>query len=464
METAGPGGGPPERAELRREIGLVGGTAVIVGGVIGSGIFFKPYAISQSVQGPVWVYLLWAVVGLVCLFGAFAYAELGCLLPEAGGQYAFLREGWGRFVAFLYGWCFFLVINTGTLAALAVAFADVASDLAGLQRDSQGNFGLGRDAIAIGMVLFLAAVNHFGVRFGALLQTVSTFAKVAGLLAIVVGGFLVAAWAGGPQAGAAAPVQVGLMTGLASAAMAIFWAYEGWYQLPFNAAEMKNPHRDLPRALIYGTALVIVIYLVTNAVYLRVVPFDEMRSLASDKDVPVNTIARIFGAGATGLFSYFLCLSVMGAANPCLLSSTRAMYAMSADRLLPRWFLLVHPRWGTPWVAIWTQALWAVVLILGMHTFKDLTVYVIFAALVFYALTVASIYALRRRDPERLRPYRCWGYPITPALFIAVALVVDAYTLSNPAEQKNALVGLGIIATGVPVYLLMRRRRLPAAA
>jgi len=192
------------------------------------------------------------------------------------------------------------------------------------------------------------------------------------------------------------------------------------------------------------------------------VPFDEMRALSSDVEVPMLTIARIFGAGATGFFSYFLCLSVLGAANPCLLSSTRAMYAMSGDRLLPRWFLLVHPRWGTPWVAIWTQALWAIALIAVIRTFQDLTVYVIFAALVFYALTVASVYALRRRHPERARPYRCWGYPITPALFILVALVVDGFTLSNPAEQKNALVGLGIIATGVPVYLVMSRRRAPS--
>lgn len=450
---AGTGG----QGQLRRDMGIVGATAVIVGGVIGSGIFFKPLAVSQSVSGPVAVYCLWATVGLICLFGAFAYAELGCMFPEAGGQYAFLREGWGRFTGFLYGWCFFLVINTGTLAALAAAFADTASGIF-LKPAPDGSFGPARDAIAVGMVLFLALVNHFGVRFGALLQTASTVAKVAGLGAIVVGGLLVAQVAGGGSGGGTAVVSPGLMAGLASAAVAIFWAYEGWYQLPFNAAEMKRPHRDLPRAMVYGTVLLIVIYLATNAIYLRVVPFEEMRTLTNNADVPTLTIRRIFSPGVEGLFSYFLCLSVLGAANPCLLSSPRAMYAMSCDGLLPRGFMRIHPAYGTPWVAIWTQALWSIVLLVFMRTFNDLTVYVIFAALLFYALTVGSVYVLRRRDPTRERPYRCWGYPVTPALFILVALVVDVYTLTNPVEQKNALVGLGIIATGVPVYFLMKRR------
>jgi APA family basic amino acid/polyamine antiporter len=445
-------------------MGIVGATAVIVGGVIGSGIFFKPYAISQSVSGPGIVYLLWAAVGLVCLFGAFAYAELGCLFPEAGGQYAFLREGWGRLVAFLYGWCFILVINTGTLAALAAIFADTAAGIAGLERAEDGAFGPARDAVAVAMVLFLAVVNHFGVRFGALLQTASTLAKVAGLGAIVAGGFLVARAAGAAAPAAAAAASTpGLMAGLASAAVAIFWAYEGWYQLPFNAAEMRQPERDLPRALVYGTALLIVIYLVTNAVYPRVVPFEEMRTLKSDIEVPLLTIERIFGIGASGFFSYFLCLSVLGAANPCLLSSPRAMYAMSRDGLLPRWFMSVDARFGTPAAAIWAQALWAIALLLLMRTFQDLTVYVIFAALIFYALTVAGVFLLRKSQPDRPRPYRCFGYPLTPAIFVVVALTVDAYTLSNPVEQKNALVGLAIIATGVPVYFLMNRRRAPAA-
>jgi basic amino acid/polyamine antiporter, APA family len=445
--------------ELRREMGLVSAMAVIVGGVIGSGIFFKPWEIARALPNPLWIHLAWAVLGIVCLFGAFAYAELGCLFPEAGGQYAFLREGWGRFIAFLYGWCFFLVINTGTVAALAAVFAETIGNLTPLTRFQH-------DAIAVGMVLVLALVNHFGVSWGALVQNLSTFAKVAALSAIVAGGLLL----GGsverpPIPGSVPPPPVELMTGIATACIAIFWAYEGWYQLPFNAAELKNPRRDLPRGMIWGTLLVIGIYVAANFAYLRVVPFDEMRALPSKVDVPQTIVERIFGAAAGTWLAILLCISVFGAANPCMLSSPRAMYAMGKDGLLPHWFTKVHPKWGTPTAAIWTQAAWSVGLILlftltgDNEQFQDLTIYVIFAALIFYALTVAAVFRVRARLPHAERPYRCWGYPVTPAIFILVALGVDGYTLTDPGERHNALIGLGIIACGVPVYWLSARRR-----
>jgi len=445
--------------ELRRELGVVSAVAVTVGGVIGSGIFFKPWGIAQSVPGAAWVHLLWAGLGVVCLFGALAYAELGCLFPEAGGQYAFLREGWGRFVAFLYGWCLFWVINTGTIAALAVIFADTIAAVAGFSKDASGQYGFARDAVAIAMVLVLAVVNHFGVRWGAVLQTLSTGAKLLALGAIIFGGLLVSRSSSAVAAPGPSPASQGFVVGMVSACVAIFWAYEGWYQLPFSAAELRHPQRDLPRGLVWGTVILIVVYVATNAVYLRVVPFDEMRRLTADVDVPRLTIQRVFGAGSEDLLSYFLCLSVFGAANPSLLSTPRALYAMGKDGLLPRWFSSVHPRFRTPTTAIWSQALWTIVLILGVRTFKDLTVYVVFAALLFYAMTVGSLYVIRRRLAGRESPYKCWGFPLTPAIFIAVAIFVDVYTLTNPEERRNAYIGLGIIAAGIPAYLLARRQR-----
>ncbi len=448
-----------QRTELRREIGPLGAIAVSVGGVIGSGIFFKPWGISQNLPNPWLVLVVWAILGVVCLFGALAYAELGCRFPEAGGQYAFLREGYGRFVAFLYGWCFLLVINTGTMAALAAIFADTLAAAIDLPKRPDGSPGLGRDAIAAAMVIVLAVINHFGVRWGALVQTLSSGAKVIALGAIIAGGFLLGHRIEVTTNLAAEPISPGFIAGLVSACIAIFWAYEGWYQLPFNAAELRQPRRDLPRGLVWGTAIVIVVYLATNAVFLHLVPFGEMRRLASDVEVPQLAIHRVFGDSASLLLALFLCLSVFGAANPCLLSSPRAMYAMGQDGVLPRWFTGIHPRWGTPVAAIWAQALWSMVLVFGLRTFRDLTVYVIFAALIFYALTVASVYVLRSREPKDARSYHCWGYPLTPALFIAVALFVDAYTLRNPDEQKNAIIGLAIIASGVPVFLLSARRR-----
>jgi APA family basic amino acid/polyamine antiporter len=449
----------PEPTQLRREIGLLDAIAVTVGGVIGSGIFFKPWGIAQSLPGPAWVYLVWAALGVICLFGTFAYAELGCLFPEAGGQYAFLREGYGSLVAFLYGWCFCLVINTGTIAALAAIFADTWADLFGWVRQGDGDYGFRRDAVAAGMVLVLAIVNHVGVRWGAWVQTVSTVAKMLALGSILGAGFF-----RGPHAAVGAPtgpepVAPGLIAGLVSACVAIFWAYEGWHQLPFSAAELKQPRRDLPRGLVWGTGIVILVYLAMNAVYFHVVPFAEMRRLTADVEVPRLVIRRIFGDAASSLLAGFLCLSVFGAANPSLLSSPRALYAMGQDGLLPRWFTQVHRRWQTPVAAIWVQTIWSIVLLFGMRTFKDLTVYVIFAALIFYAMTVGSVYVIRWRRPERERPYRCWGYPVTPALFILVALCVDAATLANASEQRNALVGLGILAGGVPVYVWIKRKR-----
>jgi APA family basic amino acid/polyamine antiporter len=437
---------------LRRDLGLVSAIMITVGSVIGSGIFLKPRDVANSLPDDAWVYGVWGILGVVCLFGAFAYSELGAMFPEAGGQYAYLREGWGKFVAFLYGWCLFLVINTGTLAALSVGFAKALHSVVALPEWLQVS-------ISMAMILLLAIVNHFGVRWGAALQNLSTFGKLAGLAIIVAGGFFAAGseWGGGAAA-ATAPAPPGLVGGLVLACVAVFWAYEGWYQLPFNAAELKRPERDLPRGLIHGMLILIVTYLAVNAIYLHVVPIEEMRTLENDMDVPRTAVMRIFGAGVANSLALLVCLSIFGSANPNLLSSPRAFYAMAKDGLVPRQLMHVHPVHRTPSTAIWTQAVWAAVLVLVLENFRDITAYVVFAALAFYALTVASVYVLRRRMPDAPRPYRCWGYPVTPALFIAVAVFVDVYTLfSAPEERINALIGIAIVAAGVPVYFLIRK-------
>ncbi|MBI1853260.1 MAG: amino acid permease, partial [Planctomycetes bacterium] len=280
-----------ERAEpeLRRSLGLVSAVTIVVGGVIGSGIFLKPLDISRSLPSPAWIYGIWAVLGAVCLFGAFAYAELGTMFPEAGGQYAFLREAYGKFTAFLYGWCFLFVINSGTIAALAVAFGGSLARVVPMSAEAEV-------VAAAAMILALAIVNHFGVRFGAALQNVATFAKLGALGAIALGGFLFAHPSSSTRATADPSfVRPDLVTGLVASAIAIFWAYEGWYQLPFSAAELKRPERDLPRGLIVGVLILVAVYVGVNAVYLHVVPIDEMRSLHAEIDVPRLTIERTFG-------------------------------------------------------------------------------------------------------------------------------------------------------------------------
>ncbi|MGH9338606.1 MAG: APC family permease [Acidobacteriota bacterium] len=443
--------------ELKRELGPVSAIMIVVGAVIGSGIFLKPWEISQYLPGVIWILALWVFLGVVSLFGGLAYAELGAMYPEAGGQYAFLREGWGRLIAFLFGWCFLLIINTGGIAALAVAFASSLSTLVPLSPAAQ----LG---VSVAMILALAITNHLGVKSGAILQNVSAVSKLVALGALVLAG----AWVGTlfmgertlPPASAMAP-PVDLLTGMVAASVAIFWAYEGWYQLPFNAAELKNPQRDLPRGLIYGLLILIATYLSVNAVYLYVVPIEEMRSLSRDIDVPRAVMSSIFGAHSADWLALLICLSVFGAANPNLLSGPRAFYAMATDGLAVKLLTRVHPVYRTPTVAIWSQAIWAIMLIFVLKTFRDLTDYVVFASLIFYALTVASVYRLRWKEPNKPRPFRCTGYPWTPALFIAVVLFVDAYTLVSSERRLNALMGLFIILSGIPVYLWLRARRRP---
>jgi basic amino acid/polyamine antiporter, APA family len=471
------------RAELRRELGLTSAVSITVGSVIGSGIFLKPLDIAQSLPNPAWIYAAWLVIGVVCLCGALSYAELGAMLPEAGGMYAFLRDGWGRLPAFLYGWCFLLVISSGAVAALAIAFASSLATLVPLGANQQ-------IAVAIGMIVALALVNHVGVGWGALVQNLSTFAKLAALAAIVLAGFLVfdrvgpaapaaasaaaavsgaaaqpdasappgalapsvaAAAAADPSARGALP-PAGLMAGLIVASVAIFWAYEGWYALPFNAAELQRPERDLARGLIWGMVILVTVYTAVNAAYLRVVPLDEMRAMSSDPEVPTTVIARAFGAGAGGWLAILICVSVLGAANSSFLSNPRCFYAMACDGMTFPSMMQVHGTYGTPTVAIWTQAAWSALLVVVLKTFRDVTEYVVFASLIFYGLAVAAIYVLRRRRPTAPRPYRCAGYPVTPAIFIAAVVFVDAYTLADPRMRVNALLGLGILAVGAIVY------------
>ena len=453
-------------AGLQRRLGLTSAISITVGAVIGSGIFLKPLKVAQGLPSEEWVYLLWVGLGLVCLFGAFAYSELGAMFPEAGGQYAFLREGWGRFTGFLYGWTFFWVINAGTMAALALAFAENLLPLFGVDVVAEKQDPGILLAVASGMILVLAVVNHFGVGLGALIQNLSTFAKLASLGAIILGGVFAAgldapAAAAAPAATSATTLTV---TGLVSAFMAIFWAYEGWYQLPFNAAELKRPERDLPYGLVGGMLILIAVYLLVNVIYLRAVPFAEMQAMSEDTpptQVAALTVERVLSPSLSGYLTLLIAISIFGAANPNLLSSPRAFYAMAQDGLMPRALTKVHPKWGTPVTSIWVQAACGILIVVALQGFHDVTDFVVFAAFLFYAMTVAAVYRLRIVKPDAPRPYRCWGYPFTPFLFIAVSIAFVVAVLQDEGNRSNALKGLAIIAAGAVAYRFVRR---PAAA
>lgn len=466
-----------ESGQLERRLGLTSAVSITVGAVIGSGIFLKPLKVAQALPSEWAIYAMWVGLGVVCLFGAFAYAELGALFPEAGGQYAFLREGWGRLVSFLYGWTFFWVINAGTVAALSLAFAENLLPYFGVDiapivaEDGSKRAPPALLLAACAMIVVLALVNHFGVLVGAIVQNVTTVAKVGALGLLVVGGF----FAGGGTAAEAGILEVapGNATGwstehLVIAFMGIFWAYEGWYQMPFNAAELKRPERNLPLGLLYGMVILIVTYLFVNWTYLRVVPYEEMRALPGDTastHVATLTVQRVFSPEFGGYLTLLMAISIFGAANPNMLSSPRAFYAMGRDGLVPHALTRVSPRWKTPVVAIWVQAVVGVALVLYLQGFHDVTEFVVFAAFLFYALTVAAVYRLRKLRPDAARPYRCTGYPLTPALFIVVALAFIAAVLQESStSRENALIGLAIVGSGVPYYLAWQRLRPHRAA
>jgi APA family basic amino acid/polyamine antiporter len=454
---------PTPGGQLQRRLGTFSAISITVGAVIGSGVFLKPLEISQALPHEGWIHLFWAGLGIVCLCGAFAYAELGAAFPQAGGQYAFLREAWGAMPAFLYGWVFFWAINSGTIAALASAFAEYVLPWFGVPLD-EATKGLTGKLAACGMILVLACVNHFGVVLGALVQNLSTFAKLAALVLIALAGLLVAGGASTsptlPVADSTAATTLSL-GGVVSAFLAIFWAYEGWYQLPFNAAELKDPNRALPRGLIGGMLILIAIYVAVNVTYLHVVPFDEMRGLGEDKSrVASLTIGRVFGEGFGSGLTLLVALSVFGAANPNFLSSPRGFYAMAEDGLMPRALIRVHPRWGTPTASIWLQALWSAALIFLVPTFGSLSDFVVFAAFLFYGLTVAGVWRLRQTRPDLPRPYRCTGYPLTPAIFVVVSVLFVGALLTQPGERDNALKGLAVLATGIVAWYLWARDRL----
>ncbi len=440
---------------LQRRLGLTSAISITAGAVIGSGIFLKPLIIAQSLPSVAWIFSLWFVLGLVCLCGAFAYAELGAMFPEAGGQYVFLREAWGEEVAFLFGWVFFWGINSGTMAALSTAFAEYLLPVFHLDPSISQAHTLMPSIVASVMILLLALVNHFGVMFGAILQNLSTFAKLGSLGLIVIGGLLVSKH-GDTHAilSVANPPAELNIAGVLTAFIGIFWAYEGWYQLPFNSAELKRPERNLPLGLIAGMLVVITIYTAINAIYMYWVPFQEMRGLpiGANQQVPYLTVARIFSPQVADYLTLLVAISILGAANPNMLSSTRAFYAMAEDNLVPQALNWVHPKYGTPTIAIWTQAIWAVFIVLYLEKFHDITSFVVFDSFLFYCLTVAAVYRLRFTRPNLARPYRCGGYPFTPALFIIVAIGFIITLLMNPEERRHALVGLVILAAGIPYY------------
>jgi len=426
---------------LARTIGLTDGVLIVVGTVIGSAIFLVPNSVAASLPSAPLIVLVWSATGLLSFFGALAFAELGAMIPATGGQYVYLREAYGPLVGFVSGWALFLVIQTGSIATLAAGFAIYV-----------GYFvPLGAAGAKIASVLLIAAltvVNYRGVRLGVGVQRLFTALKLTGLAVVVISAFLVHPQAHATPA-AAAPVS---WSRFGVAMIACLWAYEGWNSLSFVAGEVRDPARNIPRALGAGVALLIAIYLSANLAYMRMLSVPD---IAATSRVAARSAELSIGSLGASLVALTILVSIVGAANGSTLTSARIYFAQARDGLFFPSLGRVHPRFQTPHVAIAVQGVWAAVLAVS-GSYERLFSYVVFTAWIFYGLAALAVVVLRRRWPDRPRPYRMWGYPATPLLFSGVAFWFVANTIVT--TPLSSCIGLAIVATGVPVYYLWARR------
>jgi APA family basic amino acid/polyamine antiporter len=437
---------------FRPTLGVLSATTLIVGSSIGSGIFLLPSVVAGQAGAPGLTLLVWVVGGLLSLAGALAFAELGSMFPRAGGQYVFLRESYGRSAAFLFGWMTFWVSITGIIAAVATAFAIFVGAFFPLT-------GLETKFVAIGCIWFLTLVNWFGVRYGGVVQNVATIAKVIAILALVGAAFLF----GAPQGSVLAPlVPAGSSLGIASAfglgLVAALFAFDGWTSVTFIGSELRNPRRTIPIAATAGVGLVTAIYLLANAAYLRVLPFPSI--LASQR-VAFDVATAIVGSQGGSLLAAAVIVSTFGTVNGYVLQGPRVYYAMARDRVFYPGFGSLSKR-AVPAFGLLLQAEWASLLVLT-GSYAKLVTYVVIGLWVFYGITGYALFRLRRHRPDAERPYRVPGYPVVPALFVAAAIFIVLNALVN--DTGDAIWGLVLIATGVPVLALLRwrERRGPAA-
>lgn len=422
---------------------------MVVGGIIGSGIFFTPAEVARALPSGTLILGVWALGGVVALAGALTYAELGAMMPDAGGAYVYIRRAYGDLAAFLCGWMTLLLISTGALAAVAMGFAGYAARYVDLAPVG-GPIGMAALTIVV-----LGMTNYLGIRPGAAVQNVLTIAKIVALGALIVIGLALWSRLGAPPpvSGAPAP-RDSLAAGCAAAFVAVLFTIGGWQQLNMVAGEIRRPEWTIPRALTVGIAIVIAIYLGANAVYLHALGRD---GLAASAAVAADTATRLVGPSGANLITIAAMLSILGFVNVVLLGNSRMPYAMARDGLFLEAAGRVHPRFGTPHVAIAIMIVWSLVLLFATRgDLGDLLSGVVFADWIFFGLGGASVLTLRRTMPDAPRPYRAWGYPVMPLLFVvaAVAGVLSAWI----AAPRTSLFGTAILAAGVVVHRTALRR------
>ena len=458
------------RITYARRLGLFSATMAVMGGIIGSGVFLGPQIVAARVGSAGLTLVAWVVGGVIALAGAFCFGELGARRPRAGGGYVYLREAFGSLPAFLYGWALLLVIATGATAAVAVTFASYSVALLGLPLQAT-------IPLAIGAIVLLCGVNYVGVKPAAVTQNVFTILKLAAVAVLIIAGLLLTpstALHRPPPPSTAPEGMWGVGVALGAALVPVLFAYGGWQQTNFIAEEIIAPERNLPRALVLGVAGVVAVYLLANVAYLRVL---GAGGLAASTAPAADLMGGVLGPAGRRLISAGIALSTFGFLNLVILVTPRVFQAMAADGVFLPWLARLHSVYRTPAGAIAFMGAWSIVLALS-GTYAQLLDYVVFGDWIFFGLTVASLFIYRRRDLTPVPPlhnvergpggeahvvergngraFRVPAYPWTPLLFVvAAAYVVASSIIANP---RNALIGTGLLALGVPVYLVSRRR------
>jgi APA family basic amino acid/polyamine antiporter len=458
----------PDQPSLVRGLSLLDSVLLLVSGIIGSSIFLTAKDIAGPLPQPMLFLLVWVIGGVISLFGCVAFAELGSMFPESGGQYVYLREAYGDLIAFLYGWMLFAVANGGTIAALSVASAaytgqvfpmvsqeHIVLQLAGIIITRAHVFGL----VLIAIVTY---VNVVGLRWGALLQNLSTWTKFAAMAAFVVLGFTIGKgdWSHFHAHGAGLTIGLHpaqLISAMGVALIAVFWAYDGWVYITWVAGEVKEPRRNVPLAMVVGVLVVGAIYMAMNMTYLYALPVTE---IARHETIAHAAAAALFSPQAAVWLSLMIAVSCFSAAATCTLSGARVYLAMARDGVFFKRMAIVHPKWRTPAFSLIGQGIWAAVLTLSGR-YDQLYTYVIYGMVLSYTLTVIGMFLLRWKRPDAPRPYHCTGYPWLPAIYVLVGAAWTLNTIiTRPAE---AFWGTAIVLVGVPGYLYWKRSNRKAA-
>lgn len=438
----------PVPGPLARSLRLRDIVVIVVGTVIGSGIFIVPATVlRQTGADPTLALAVWFVAGVLSLLGALTYGELGAMNPEAGGLYVYMRDAFGSFVAFLYGWTLFFVIGSGSIATLSAAFTGYLGQFVELSPAA------GRVA-AIGMIAVVMLINVRGTRSSASVQTWTTVLKAGALvvmsIALIIAGD--AAITGG-AAGAVIGAPASLLASAGIAVIAVLWAYEGWQYVTFSAGETVRPQRNFPLGITIGTVALIGIYCLTNIAYIAAL---GPEAAARTSSIAATAVGAAYGTTAAQLITVAILISIFSAANGVTLTAPRVFFAMARDGLFFQRLAHVDPRFGTPALAIVAMCAWAM-LLSATGTFDQLLTYVVFTGWIFYALGAASIFVYRRRLPDAERPFRVPGYPLTPLLFVAASAAIVLNALFT--QTGRAAIGLLVVLTGAPAYLVWRSRR-----